>query len=127
MTDGWKDTLSVKTFLIVVVVVIIIAFLLRDKKIVTDKNQQDPNNNDPVATEINRRVRHTVRSAGYVDDFKIHTHASHSFTRNKRDVHVCSSCVMDNDDDLDRATYVGLHEAARSKSSSLFITHDEQT
>lgn len=120
---GWKDTISVKTFLIVLVVVIVVAYLLRGKKIVDDEQHSDPHDHE-VMDEIDWRVKHTLKRAGYPANFKLKAHKTHSFTHNKREVHVCTSCVMDNDDDLDKATYVGLHEAAHVLSRSHHHTEE---
>lgn len=113
----WKDTLSIKSVLIVLIVVIIIAVLLKKKDNLPESGDSRKPGNLRLYDEVERQVRHTVEMAGYNVNYRFHNHASKSFTRNKQDVHVCMSCVMDSEE-IDRATYVGLHEVAHTISKS---------
>ena len=107
---------------VTVIVVLVILYALR---------RHHPSENQPSLTardaEILRRIKHTMRVAGYQHQFEFRISKDASYTLNKSELNLCTSCHLNDDpesDEIDEAVYVGLHEAAHVISRSYNHTQE---
>jgi hypothetical protein len=97
-----------RIILAIIVIVIIICVIQQNVK---------KDEDDHLLSEIDRRLLHTLKTAGYNSTYSIKAHRSRSFTRNKKDINICTECISGDKTELDRVLYLALHEAAHT------ITH----
>jgi hypothetical protein len=89
--------------ILILTILLIIFLLLREKPPKSGKIE-----------ELDEKLHNVLASLGYEGTFELTDHPSKSFTHNKKDVYVCTSCSANN---IDKLLYVGLHEIAHSLSS----------
>lgn len=61
---------------------------------------------------INHRIKETLQRARYHAEYTLRSNTVASFTKDKKDIYLCSSCVDKDKTDLEKLTYVGLHEVS---------------
>ena len=110
------------TIIIIVLIVIILVVLKHDKGEKADTKIRVDTSRQMTALEI--KLLEIVESAGYQANYKLSEHPTKSFTQNKSDLYICTSCISDDDEKL---LYVGLHEVSHSLSPSFGKnSHDER-
>ncbi len=108
----------VALILIIIVVLIIIntirnesdgdlkAFLTQGIK----KKAQIPKYDMKLLYEINKKIQKILNSAGFYDiKYQLQSHPIKSFTKAKKDIHICIQCAQY---DIKKLLYIGLHEVA---------------
>lgn len=72
--------------------------------------------------ELNFRVNHVLRELGYKKKYKLQSHPHSTFTANKKDMFICTSCEKHND--IDRLLYMALHETSHALDNKV---HNEES
>jgi hypothetical protein len=110
------SSLVIAVIFLILIVIVSLVFFADDK--VNDDSDVKSNRpkGDAILSEANRRVKHILAMSGYEGiKYRLRNNMEKSFTRNKEDVHVCTSCLADTSSDipkLDRILYVSLHEVS---------------
>ena len=94
-------------FLIIIILVVIIMYIFFSRK-----KEENVEENEQIAEHINYRVRETLLKAGYKVTYRLHSSMISNFTKDKKDIYLCTTCVDGDKTDLEKLTYVGLHEVA---------------
>ena len=100
--------------LIVLIIVVIVVYI---------SQQTSPEIINPQLVEVDRRVRHVLSRKGHSTQYSMQDHPDMSFTLNKNQVNVCTSCLVPDDITvmeehkhnivpLDKLVYIGLHEVS---------------
>jgi hypothetical protein len=103
--------MKVLTILVTVIVIVIIAAMLAEKSVSTQT----------CIPELDARVAEVLKACGYNIKYNLVDHATKTFTVNKTNIFICTSCVSDGSDviKMDRLLYVALHEIAHVLSSEV--------
>lgn len=102
-----------KIIILIILILIILYCIFFPSKSPDVPSHNIPQKDDDQITEhINYRVRETLLKAGYKVDYRLHSTTISNFTKDKKDIYICTSCIDDDKTDLEKLTYVGLHEVA---------------
>lgn len=99
--------MDIKSIVITILIIFVIYIIISRKK-----KEETPEQNAQIAEHINHRVRETLFKAGYKVSYSLHSSTLSNFTKDKKEIYLCTTCVDDDKTDLEKLTYVGLHEVA---------------
>lgn len=98
--------MDIKSIVITILIIFIIYIVLFRRK------EEEPQENVQITEHINYRVRETLFKAGYKVSYSLHSSTISNFTKDKNEIYLCTTCIDDDKTDLEKLTYVGLHEVA---------------
>lgn len=99
--------------LIIVLSIIIIYLIYRN----TVENEDDIDSEENmIMEELNYKVNHVLRKIGHHKKYKLQSHPKLTYTSNKRDIFVCTSCNKNQDDE--KLLYMALHETSHALDHS---------
>jgi len=79
-------------------------------------NTNNTNNSlSPLLHEVNRRLQHILAMSKIKVDYNLIDHPELTFAEDKKDISLCSSCVIENSNNIpkiDRLLYMTLHEVS---------------
>lgn len=78
-------------------------------------NTNTNNSLSPLLYEVNRRLQHILAMSKIKVDYNLMDHPELTFAEDKKDISLCSSCVIENSNNIpkiDRLLYMTLHEVS---------------
>jgi len=104
--------MDIKIAIIIILVIFIIYHVFWKDVDLSQQPAKQVEETDDITPVINHRVKETVKKAGYHVEYNLHSDTVASFTKDKKDIYLCSSCVDKDKTDLEKLIYVGLHEVS---------------
>jgi hypothetical protein len=110
--------------IVILIVLTVLILVLRDRKKHANQDLRYFIDTSRLMTDLEIKILEVVQSAGFKANYKLSEHPTKSFSQNKTDLYICTSCVSEDDEKL---LYMGLHEVAHSLCPSFGQhSHDEK-
>lgn len=114
-----------QTFVLIIIVLIIVFLVCKGEgRNAKDISVSSSRGRRTKIEKLDYTLKKILRSAGYKAKYELSEHPTKSFSKNKNDLYVCTSCVPEDEEKL---LYIALHEVAHTISPSFGKnSHDEK-